>query len=669
MKARHIACLLLCLGVSAHAQELDTCLHLHEVMVTGVTGAQRVNQVPAPVSTVSATELESHFSTNVIDALSKQAGVSQITTGNGISKPVIRGLGYNRVLVVNGGVRQEGQQWGDEHGVEIDGQSIHSVEIMKGPASLMYGSDALAGVLVFHDAPALMEGDIRVNAAGEYHSNGNLRAYTVDFAGNQQGWLWDWRWSDKASDSYKNPRNGTVDNSQFREQALNGMFGLSRSWGVSRLKLSYYHFRPGIIEVGEEEEEEGDEETAEEHPFQRINHYKAVLDNSIFLGEGQLKAIIGYQHNRRKEFETPDECGLDFLLQTVNYDLRYVSPEWSGWKTNVGVGGMWQESQNKGTEYLIPAYRFFDFGVFATASKSFIDRLHLSGGLRFDTRHLNSHQLEDRFEAFSRNFSGLTGSVGAIYNLQKNLDLRLNVARGYRAPNLSELGSNGEHEGTFRYEIGNHQLDPEFSWQFDAGLDYSSEVFSAQLSLFFNRISNYIYAEKAGREQEGVPVFLFTQGDARLFGGEATVILHPFKYVHWENAFSYVNSKRLHVVDKDAEWLPLTPVPRWLSTLHYDLNGKQHWLRNLFVELQMDVNLRQNHYYKVNGTESETPSYTLFNITTGTDILRRGEKLFSIYAFCNNLFDRSYVSHLNRLKSAGIYNMGRDIGVKLVFSL
>ena len=293
------------------------------------------------------------------------------------------------------------------------------------------------------NAPALMEGDIRVNAAGEYHSNGNLRAYTVDFAGNQQGWLWDWRWSDKASDSYKNPRNGTVDNSQFREQALNGMFGLSRNWGVSRLKLSYYHFRPGIIEIGEEEEEEDDEEAAEEHPFQRINHYKAVLDNSILLGEGQLKAIIGYQHNRRKEFETPDECGLDFLLQTVNYDLRYVSPEWSGWKTNLGVGGMWQESQNKGTEYLIPAYRFFDFGVFATASKSFIDRLHLSGGLRFDTRHLNSHQLEDRFEAFSRNFSGLTGSVGAIYNLQKNLDLRLNVARGYRAPNLSELGSNG----------------------------------------------------------------------------------------------------------------------------------------------------------------------------------------------------------------------------------
>ena len=173
---------------------LDFTMHesnamINEVVVTGIAGNTLMKESPAPVSIVTNRDLQTTSSTNIIDAIARKPGLAQITTGSGISKPVIRGLGYNRIVTVNDGIRQEGQQWGDEHGIEIDPQSVRSIETLKGPASLMYGSDAMAGVLVFHDAPALMEGDIRVNAAGEYHSNGNLHGYTVDFAGNQKGWL------------------------------------------------------------------------------------------------------------------------------------------------------------------------------------------------------------------------------------------------------------------------------------------------------------------------------------------------------------------------------------------------------------------------------------------------------------------------------------------------
>ena len=160
-------------------------LKLNEVTVTGLTGESRMKETPAPVTVVSTRELQSTASTNIIDAIAKQPGVSQITTGGGISKPVIRGLGYNRVAVVNDGIRQEGQQWGDEHGVELDGQSIGSVEILKGPASLMYGSDAMAGVLIFHPQHVIPQGTMRATMGTGFQTNSGLFDYTVNFAGNK----------------------------------------------------------------------------------------------------------------------------------------------------------------------------------------------------------------------------------------------------------------------------------------------------------------------------------------------------------------------------------------------------------------------------------------------------------------------------------------------------
>lgn len=540
---------------------------INEVVVTGLTGKSLAKDSPTPVTVIGQAQLHSVASTNIIDVLSLQPGVSKITTGSGISKPVVRGLGFNRVVVVNDGVRQEGNQLGAEHGIEIDPQSISSAEILKGPASLMYGSDAMAGVIIFHDEMLPPPGKIQANVSSEYQTNNGLFDYSLNAKGNNNGFVWSGRWSDKMTHAYKNRSDKYMLGSQFRERAAQALAGLNRNWGYSHLTLSYYHLTPGIVDG----ERGYSHSYAKSLPFQQVHHYKAVSENTFFVGDGTLQAIVAYQQNRRQEFEeSPSVSGLDFMLHTVNYDARYRLPVSDRLKLAVGAGGMWQRSLNKGDEYLIPAYQLFDIGGFGTATYT-ADRLTLSGGIRLDNRHLHSYALEGMFERLSRNFTGLTGSLGAVYAINGKMNLQLNVARGFRAPNLGELASNGVHEGTVEYEFGNPKLRPEYSLQTDLSFDYTSSVLSAQLSLFANFIDNYIFIQRLdGVKTDGYDTYQYVQGDARIVGGEAYVDFHPVERLHFANTFSYVNSVQLHQ-PREAKYLPFTPAPRWTSDLRYDI--------------------------------------------------------------------------------------------------
>ena len=398
-------------------------LELKEITVTGVVGDMKMKELPMPIATLQAKELRQLPSINIIDALAKQPGMAQISSGSGISKPVIRGLGYNRIVVLNDGIRQEGQQWGDEHGIEIDANEVGSVEILKGPASLMYGSDAMGGVLIVKSLPTLPEGTIRGNVNAEYQTNNGLLGGSFNLEGNRKGFVFETRYSEKHAHAYKNRFDGYVPNSQFGERAFSLKTGLMRKWGFSNLKLGYYNINPSIVE-GERDTLTGELISENENvktyqhglPYQRVYHYKAVSETFVNMDSGHLKVILGYQQNRRKEFEeSADECGLYLQLHTLNYDVRYVSEEKNGWKFSTGLNGMGQKSLNLGDEFLIPDYDLFDVGVFATGSKS-LGRWNLSGGFRFDHRYLDSKGLmeegEERFKDFTRHFNGFTGSLG-----------------------------------------------------------------------------------------------------------------------------------------------------------------------------------------------------------------------------------------------------------------
>lgn len=663
-------------------------IELKQVVISSPTGAVKLQDMSMPASVIDHNSLRMTPASNIIDAVAKLPGVSQVTTGSGISKPVIRGLGYNRVVVVADGVRQEGQQWGDEHGVEIDANAVNSVEVIKGPASLLYGSDALAGVLKLNTDPVVPLGRMRLNVNTEYHSNNGLVNYSINYGGNKQGLAWNIRYGDKFAHAYKTPCDGYVPNTQFRERALSGMLGINKAWGHTRVIGSYFHLTPSIAE-GERDPLTGELEQPYERaktyhhglPFQQVYHYKAVLDNSFYLGDGRLNAVLAYQQNRRQEFEEPDEYGLYLRLHTVNYNVHYVTRRLGDWRITAGTSGMWQRSLNKGDEFLIPDYSLFDFGAFVTTTAN-IGSWALNGGLRFDNRHLDSRELVDdgalRFEPFKRDFSGFTASVGAVWHATDQLDLRANAARGFRAPNISELASNGVHEGSLRYEVGNHDLKPEFSLQFDLGAELATSWLAAQLSLFANRIDNYIFIHRTGEVlDDEFMTYRYDSGDARLLGGELALDIHPWHFLHLGTSFAMVNAVQLHQ-PQESKYLPFTPAPRWQADVKWEILHDGRVLNNVFVSLGVDYNFKQSHYYRADDTETATPAYCLLGCALGTDVMYKGRRVACLSIMGTNLTNKAYQNHLSRLKYAdinpltgrqGVLNMGRNIVVKLTVPL
>jgi iron complex outermembrane receptor protein len=258
---------------------------------------------------------------------------------------------------------------------------------------------------------------------------------------------------------------------------------------------------------------------------------------------------------------------------------------------------------------------------------------------------------------------------------------------------MSELASNGVHEGSIRYELGSQDLKAEYSLQADLGLDFTSHYVSAQVSLFANRINNYIFTHRLPEEiEEGYLTYAYTQGDARLLGFEAGVDIHPVHSVHFANSFSYVDAQLL---DQPAEtkYLPFTPAPRWTSELKWELlhhshstihhnhseyKGHKSLFNNLYVAAGLNYYLRQSHIYSADETETETPGYALLNFSAGTDLQIKGKKVAELYVIADNVLNTAYQNHLSRLKYAdmnnatnrrGVYNMGRNITFKLVVPL
>lgn len=678
-----------------------------EVVVTGISTAMQARRNPTPVTVVRKEELVRSVSTNLVDALSNKPGVSQVSTGPAISKPVIRGLGFNRVIVLNDGIRQEGQQWGEEHGLEIDELSVQKVEILKGPASLMYGSDAMAGVINILTNVPVQEGRMKGSFVSNYQTNNRLRSFHMNLGANNNGFNWNAYGSYKAATDYKNKYDGRVFNSRFNEKNFGGYLGYNGNWGYSHLVISNFNQQLGVVE-GERNEagafikllpggDEGVPDAADFRsinphvPMQEVKHFKIASDNSFQTGAGRITLNIGYQRNQRMEFANPDDYNdkeLFFDLNTFTYSTAYHFREKNRWRVTVGVNGLSQTNQNKGEEALIPEYNMFDAGVFGYVQKS-VEKLTFSGGLRFDNRHIRSKFMEEdgeeKFAAFTRNFSNLSGSAGISYLPTPAISLKFNLSRGFRAPSIPELASNGTHEGTNRYEYGNRNLQSESSWQADLGSEFNSDHLSLSASLFLNSINNYIYYSRIpavnGGDSlvDGNTVFRFNQQDATLAGFEVVVDIHPhpLDWLHFENSFSYVRGRFSDGVEGNRN-IPFIPAGRWLSELRGDFLKKGKTFRNLSLRFQLDNTLAQKKIFDVFNTETITAAYTLLNAGLSADLFAGKKNFASIYFNVMNIGDVAYQNHLSRLKytaenlvtgRTGVFAMGRNFNVKLLIPL
>jgi iron complex outermembrane recepter protein len=697
---------------------------LNEVVVTAVTRATELRRSPIIIKAINKDALNQQASTNLIDALKNVPGVNQITTGASISKPIIRGLGYNRVITLNNGIRQEGQQWGDEHGIEIDEYAVDKIEIVKGPGSLMYGSDGIAGVVNFIAPKAPNLGEVTTQISTNYQSNNNLLAYSIANGGNKKGLQWLARFTNKYAGNYKNGYDGKVYNSGFKEYDGNIFVGINRKWGHSHVQLNTFNNTLNLVEGDRDStgkfiflQQDGTEKTADDenlkgykigYPHQTINHIRATINNYFILNKGTLHADIGFQNNKRKEFgdaTAPKDIALYFDLNTFNYNIRYNAEMYKGWETSYGIGGMAQSNTNRGLEFLIPAYKLFDIGAFLFSQKTFNDKLIVAAGLRFDNRNINNKNLildsvgkptsvEDattsvKFNAIKRNYHAFSGSVGLSYLLNKISTLKFNVSRGFRAPNISEIASNGRHEGTFRYEVGTENLQSEISHQIDIAYFRNAEHITFELTPFVNIISNYVYVKKlvdaSGNDiiidpTDPAPAFKFTQGKATLLGGEFFMDYHPhpLDWLHIENSFSYVQATQRNQPDS-TKYLPFIPAAKYRGELKAAFKTVGKKITNAYFKLGVDYFFKQNNIYSAYETETATPAYSLLSAGFGANIKAYKKANFmSIYFSAENLANISYQSHLSRLKYAptnlatnrnGVFNMGRNVSLKVIFNL
>ncbi|MEY4278981.1 MAG: hypothetical protein RL377_985, partial [Bacteroidota bacterium] len=638
--------------------------------------------------------------TNLIDALSNTPGVSQLSTGPAISKPIIRGLGYNRVMVLNDGVKQEGQQWGDEHGIEIDEYNVSRIEVLKVPASIIYGSEALSGVINIVSNVPVAEGAIRGNIFTNYQSNNNLLGTHFDLAGNKKGWVWGINGSSKQASDYQNKYDGYVYNSKFKELDGSAYIGLEKDWGYTRFFVSQFNQKLGMIEgernaFGQFIKPNGDvalksdfESTTPSIPYQHVIHTKYTLDNSIKWGEGRLKSNIAYQRNERLEFgnmDDPNERSLYFDLGTLNYSFQYLLPEKNNWKHTIGVNGMQQQNINRGVEFLIPEYKSTELGLFFFTQKR-VNAFTLNGGARIDSKGVTFDRVNTGgVETIKKDFGDIAGSFGITYEPNTDWVFKFNIARGYRAPNMSELGSNGAHEGTNRYEYGNPNLNSEKSIQFDLGAEWSNEHISFTGNIFYNQVNGYIYYQKLNSNFGGDSLinkdgntyytFAYKQQNANLYGAECNIDFHPHPLdgLHIENTLSYVKGEFSSAVDGSKN-LPSIPPFRWLSEIKYEFGNEPGGHKNHYVSLQLDNVAAQNNPFTGYNTETATPGYTLLNVGMGTHVKHKGKPLCSISFLAQNLTDIAYQNHLSRLKytatneatgRTGVYNMGRNFCIKL----
>jgi len=678
-----------------------------EVVITGVSKATEIKRNPVPMVAVGKTYIDQHSAAgNAIDMIATIPGVSAVTTGPNVSKPFIHGLGFNRVVTLQDGIRQEGQQWGDEHGVEVDQNSVERVEVIKGPASLSYGSDAIGGVVNLITPSPVANGKILGSVQGTYGTNNNLLNGSFRLYGNQNGLVWGTILSAKEAKDYQNKHDGRVYATNFKEKDARFMVGLNKNWGTSYFNFSLFDDQQAIPDGSRDsitrqftKQITGDDASRTIVPESELNSYKLpvlhqhvqlyrIYNNSNFnVGNGNLIVNLGYQYSHRREYTHPEDAdvaGLNLHLTTYTYDFKYNFNMGNGYETTAGINGQYQNNTiGDATDFPIPAYHQFDIGPFLIMKKSF-GKLDLSGGARFDSRSftgkaayvdtlsgkypqlytgsdpVNTANVVQQFSALNKTFSGFNGSFGAAYNFSDHFLLKANIARGFRAPSIAELSANGPDPGSQIYHVGNADFKPEFSTQVDAGAFVTLPNVSFSVELFNNNISNYIFQQQE-LNADGSPVitdgyntFTYVQSKARINGGEISIDIHPLKWLHFENSMALTYGKNLGTggpVADSLKYLPFIPPLHTHSELRGNFSAGFGNFRNVYAFVGLDHYSAQDRFFAAYGTETYTAGYNLLSAGIGTDIDNAaGKPVIKVFIEGTNLGNVNYQSNMSRLK-------------------
>ncbi|MCB9361303.1 MAG: TonB-dependent receptor [Flavobacteriales bacterium] len=644
-----------------------TVIEAKEFVVSSVYHSSQ-DENPVDVIQFNTEQLQQSLQPTLMQSLSNVAGVNLVSTGIGIGKPVIRGLSFNRVLVFSEGVPIDNQQFGDEHGLGLSEIGIEKVEVIKGPSSLLYGADAMGGVLHFVDERPANINTIVGNVGTKYFSNTNGYQSNFGFKGTTDNFRYKLNGGRSSHGDYLQGNGERVTNTRFTESAIKANIGFMKKWWTNDVNYSFLQSAIGIPEgIGEQNTSRN-----LSAPFQVITNQIVSTQNTFHIKKSHIKLNLGYLTNNRTEFEEgelkeklyhdiKDSAALDMLLQTSNYDLKWHLPEFKNVEIILGSQGKYQTNANRGEENLIPdaiVQQVGGFGIFKYAK----NKLSVISGVRYDVKKMEGKKMGELAEegykpAFNKTYKSFNGSLGLTYKWNKELLTRFNIASGFRSPNLAELSSNGVHEGTFRYEIGNLQLETEQNIEFDLGAEYVGEHVSFAVSGFNNLINNYIYLTPTDSIIDTETVFSYIQSNANLYGFETTLDIHPHSmhWLHFETQFAMVIGKR-----SNGDYLPRIPAHNLLNTIKAELKDIKS-VKNLFLSIESNTIFEQNN---IDEFEMKTPAYVVLGAKIGGDIYLGNQPLI-VSLGVTNLLNQKYYNHLSRLKPDGIYDMGTNFVVSL----
>ena len=630
-----LASILLFSHTSFSQTDVDT-VELDEIILSLPFNQDRGKSV-IKVNKINLNSVNPILKSYISKSISKLPGISLITTGPGIAKPSIRGLSASRVIIYSQGIRLENHQWGDEHGVGVSTSGINSIELIKGPAYVLYGSDAMGGVLYIE--PERYSNNFSADYMGIYNSNYNGITNNIGVKGNSGGFSYILRGNITDNQNFSTS-DGEVENTWFKENDIQAGLKYQTESFLSDLRLSMNISELGIPDPGIDKGETGS--------YQELSHTMLTWKNIIDLGNNhELKATLGRQFNERKEFSGlgGNLAELDMELTTNTIDVNLTMPQSDNFNMILGSNILSQENKNFGLEKLIPDANMNDFGLYGLGQVTMGNGSALIG-VRYDSRSISS-------EKGTANFSNFNGSIGLKRDIG-NSSLRLNLGSGYRAPNLIELFADGVHLGTFRYERGNPNLEAETSFQGEISLDIMDDDSTLAFDVFYNDISNYIYVAPSNEAVDGYKLYNFLQQNATLWGSE--LIYSKQTGIEWlssNTSLEYINGKT-----SEGDHLP------FIAPLTFKQIFSLDFSENYSVEINFVAKAKQS---RVSLFEEETDGYSILNLSGNWKTSFLDDDL-DIFWSVDNVFDTEYFDHLSRLKEAGIHEIGRNISIGLKYN-
>ena len=683
--------LVLVFGLPVCAQEKDSIktVELETITVTGANykTASKLNSALS-VDVADKDFLSKHFTGNLVQALEHIPGIRSMDIGSGFSKPMIRGMGFNRISVTENGIKQEGQQWGSDHGLEIDAFNIERVTIRKGPASLLYGSDAMGGVIEISQVPPPFENQLwgEVSLFGK-SVNETLGGSTL-IGIKKNKWYTKFRYSEQHFGDYRIPTDTIVYLTQkipIYGKRLKNTAGFERNanshteyqadnyysnYSISNVyqKTGFFPGAHGIPDISQVQDD-GNKRNIE-LPHSKVNHFK-LTSRQQYAWDGLLASWdLGYQNNHREEWsqfhshygaQSPPEKNpdkeLDFSLDTYSSSIKIKTIASPLWEYTTGWDIQCQQNRIGGYSFLLPRYDRFSTGLFGLADWKPTQSLSISGGIRYDygtidiSEYTDPYLDENQFRSYSvkRNFGDFSGSFGIVWNIKNQHFLKANIGHSFRLPGANELAANGVHHGTFRHEQGDSTLRSEKGWQIDASYQYENKALSFSVSPFVNWFSNYIYLRPTG-EWSTLPhagqIYRYTGDEAFFAGAEASFSLYIIPSLNYSFSGDYV-----YTFNQDEHTaLNFSPPSSMRNTLTWKKNRRQ-----LYAELHSIASQK-----RVAKNEDPTSGVNLINLG-GSVSIPISKTIINVSLLLRNLLDAKYYNHLSFYRKVEIPESGRNI--------